>query len=942
MASVLLVGCLGEFNPTLEGWTDGEGTTGGESTTGLSGTSNLSTTGEMESTSSSGGGSSSSTGGEGTSGGTGGTGDTGDDTGEEPLLPGICGNGIRDLGEECDYFDLGQRSCETEGFPGGILRCLPECILDRTLCSVCGNGTIDPGEECDGSMIPGPEQTCGDVGLGGDDQPLTCTGDCRIAYGECDSCGNGTLDSPEWCDGGDLGTYTCNDFGFDGGFLSCTENCTPRTDECVRCGDGVVSPGEMCDFPDFGGLDCTDFQDFGGQPFNAGRLFCDPWCNIDPAGCSTCGDGVVTGTEACDGGNLNGFSCESLGLGPGQLFCNPDCQWFDVGGCQVCGNGIVEGDEDCDGDYPDPPVSCADVGLGGAGEQVRCERCHWEFSECASCGDGQRQDPEWCDGNDLGMFSGGCQDFGADGGTLRCGPGCQPDDSECYACGDGMRNGPENCDGADFGGLQCSDFQDGMGRNFNAGTLRCDWDCNIDLFECSFCGDGIVVGAEICDGENLFGNTCRSMGYSLGKLRCADDCRNYDFSECTQCGNGIIEGSEQCDGGNTNGETCQSRGFDGGTLGCSSDCIFDEAQCTTNTTCGDGSLQANEACDCGNDDCTALELDLQMCSNFLSPAGTPFNGGELRCNSPSSCSFDLYACTWCGNEVLEGGEDCDGGVLGPQSCNSLGFQGGFLECNDDCTYNTNGCGPALCGNGVVDPGEECDGSNHNGQECSSFGFADGGLVCGSDCRFIFDNCTSCGNGEVDPGEDCDGPGNLNGQTCPSRGYLSGDLACDPQTCLFDESDCDNAPQCTMLESQAAGPCPDECDSCIQDPNWGQTCVKMCTETMPCSGTFDCPDNYACAIDCIGTLACDGLRLECPTEDYHCDAICDGSGACHNVEMECPVGTCHMQCLDHDGVCMGATVTCLERDCSAGCAQGREGPDMDCGATPCVCSGCPPP
>ena len=46
------------------------------------------------------------------------------------------------------------------------------------------------------------------------------------------------------------------------------------------------------------------------------------------------------------------------------------------------------------------------------------------------------------------------------------------------------------------------------------------------------------------------------------------------------CGNGIIEPPEDCDGTNLGGQTCVSLGFTGGTLACATDCTFDTSGCT--------------------------------------------------------------------------------------------------------------------------------------------------------------------------------------------------------------------------------------------------------------------------------------------------------------------------------------------------------------------------
>ncbi|MDC0715492.1 hypothetical protein [Nannocystis bainbridge] len=50
----------------------------------------------------------------------------------------------------------------------------------------------------------------------------------------------------------------------------------------------------------------------------------------DPAGC---GNGNIDPNEQCDGGNLNGFTCESLGNAGGQLGCDPVTCTFDTSLC---------------------------------------------------------------------------------------------------------------------------------------------------------------------------------------------------------------------------------------------------------------------------------------------------------------------------------------------------------------------------------------------------------------------------------------------------------------------------------------------------------------------------------------------------------------------------------------------------------------------------------
>jgi cysteine-rich repeat protein len=199
----------------------------------------------------------------------------------------VCGNGIRDIGEECDGNKVSGDSCQ------------PTCTL-----AVCGDGFVDlPREVCDdGNRIDGDgcsstclsTETCGngvrdlseecDDGnvVGGD----VCQADCKLPR-----CGDGVTDSPrENCDDG-------NETDGDG----CSARC--RTEEC---GNQIRDIGEECD---------------DGNVVSADE--CQDNCKLP-----VCGDGVVDASkgERCDDGNrvdLDG--------------CNELCT-----STEVCGNGFVD------------------------------------------------------------------------------------------------------------------------------------------------------------------------------------------------------------------------------------------------------------------------------------------------------------------------------------------------------------------------------------------------------------------------------------------------------------------------------------------------------------------------------------------------------------------------------------------------------------------------
>jgi hypothetical protein len=198
------------------------------------------------------------------------------------------------------------------------------------------------------------------------------------------------------------------------------------------------------------------------------------------------------------------------------------------------------------------------------------------------CGNAVIEPGEDCEGADLGSRR--CQDLGFPGGTLACDSICRFDTGGCEApadpCGNGEIDLGEECDGANLAGQTCESL------GFGEGTLACHDDCVFDIDDCDWgwgdCGDGQVDGFEECDGDNLNGQTCQDLGYTGGELACIEDFCWFDTDGCTgnPCGNGVIDAFEECDGDDLNGESCESLGFGGGTLACDSECYFDWYGCT--------------------------------------------------------------------------------------------------------------------------------------------------------------------------------------------------------------------------------------------------------------------------------------------------------------------------------------------------------------------------
>jgi hypothetical protein len=265
-----------------------------------------------------------------------------------PDAPLGCGNGMLDMGEDCDGDKLGGKDCEALGYTGGTLACTGGCEYDTSACVAppgCGDGLIGPMEECDKTNVGAA--TCQGQGFVGG--TIGCTPACKLDTSGCTNCGNDTANPGEDCDGADLAGKGCSDVGFDEGTLACTSSCTFDTAACVKCGDGAAEGSEQCDGMDLGDKDCAMLGYAGGTlKCNAASCTYDTTMCVAPPNCP---NGQIDASEQCDGANLGGGSCASAtgGLKPsGTLGCNGACQW-DTSGCYACGDGLVNAVEMCDG-----------------------------------------------------------------------------------------------------------------------------------------------------------------------------------------------------------------------------------------------------------------------------------------------------------------------------------------------------------------------------------------------------------------------------------------------------------------------------------------------------------------------------------------------------------------------------------------------------------------
>jgi hypothetical protein len=305
-------------------------------------------------------------------------------------------------------------------------------------------------------------------------------------------CGDDAIDPGESCDGSDLAGEDCATQGFDGGALACNDDCLGF--DAAGCFD---FSGACCEEDDTPGCDdaectaavCASDASCCSNDWDAAcaaAAFDEPACMNVGGACPQCGDGATQGAEACDGSDLAGEDCVTLGLDAGSLGCADDCTDFDLEEC-------IDYNGDC---------CAADDGPG-------CDDGACTASVCAVI-------PSCCDD----VWNEACAAAAFDDAA------CSNVGGSCPACGDDIAEGPEACDGGDLLGDDCTD------HGFDGGTLQCAVDCSAyDLSTCADVGFGDCV-------NNLPTDACLASEQcvtDLGMPPLVGVCADVDCTSAADC-----------------------------------------------------------------------------------------------------------------------------------------------------------------------------------------------------------------------------------------------------------------------------------------------------------------------------------------------------------------------------------------------------------------------
>ena len=724
---------------------------------------------------------------------------SGDGCESDCMLPAVCGNGIPEGSEECDF----GAQCDDGA----------TCVINAMS---CGDGSTCAPRAGNGCTENCEDEFCGDgiqqSALGEECEPPNvgqCDANCQLAF-----CGDGEVNGDEECDDGQNGNG-------DG----CTDGCIIEF-----CGDGTDNNGsaEECDDGNTNDLDA-----------------CNNSCQAN-----VCGDSVVNNGEACDDGNATaedgcnncvleecgdsivqgglGEACDPPGsaTGPGNVAtCTFDCQ---VG--NYCGDGAIGGTEQCDdGNNTDGDGCTAGCVAEFCGDGVD------NNGTAEQCDDGNTNDTDACNnscqtnvcGDDIVNNGEECDD-----GSLN-GTAGNPCDANCeiHVCGDGVVD-----DGTSTPNLGEECDPPGSTVSVGGTTATCTFDCQIG----NYCGDGTVGGSEQCDDGNSTagdgcGPTCQDEVCGNNVMdpgEACDDGNTNDGDGCSSlceiedpCGNGAIDGSEECDDGNNmNGDGCSATCTDEWVCGdgdvdpgetcdpadsatnpnpttgatCNSNCQYDPI-------CGDGNVDNGEDCDAGAANGTSGEPCTAGC--VLRSCGDGNVDADLgeTCEPPNvgNCDATCQQLIFCGNGEIEPTNQTAGQGTPGDTSDDL-----YEVCDDGNTQNEDGCNsqcqPESCGDGIVQLGlgEECDPADPVTME-----------FCDENCNVT----QECGNGLLEGTEECDEGGAVNGT---SGQPCQGD--CTLRVCGDGTTDNDLGEECDLGDGRPGDMTPGtNCDTS------GCTCSTIC-------------------------------------------------------------------------------------------------------------------
>ncbi|MBI5654780.1 hypothetical protein HZC53_03970 [Candidatus Uhrbacteria bacterium] len=586
-----------------------------------------------------------------------------------PKLPTVmykCANNDRYCmdaqGNKQDYL------CRTCSNPANCKVCKvggQDCTADAAVCNA-------PNDAC--QDVPSVKDVCRPIG-GTFKYADICN---NVALAEKGVCGDGVLNTGEFCELGETGSKSCTTAQNEPGHqqTSCTA-CTkydidPKHPQCVadqKCGNGRIDKhcsnnavqGCITNVDCSGNADCVAAEACDDGVLNGSYGHCAVGCQGYGG---YCGNGMMDAGETCDQGADNGKWSDKLNTNT----CSFDCKGIGP----YCGDQMVNGSEQCDGQSEQTPkamcvgtstpcdtdADCAtNVECGSTAVAMNGHGIEW-YKNLATTGKDiaasvldhllipsaeaaplnytkLKSDPQINTQTYYNLIQ--LQKIGQQQNTIIP---LQIGQNQPVIPLPGTPN--TTCSGANA--MSNMKYDDGKKHSVFAS-----------------CAGLTYTGTDGIKRETQHVRTCKAPGSSSA---CQWNC----WTECVPvgaCGDGIKDANEECDDGGNNGDN----------KACLKSC--------RKNVCGDGFLNAAvEECDNG------LQNGSPTCN-------ADYNSSCLSCSQ--SCKWLASAGGYCGDGIKNGPEQCDGKDGLTQNnvavtCKQLGYDYGWLglaTCANTCQYG--GC-----------------------------------------------------------------------------------------------------------------------------------------------------------------------------------------------------------------------------------------------------------
>jgi len=574
--------------------------------------------------------------------------------------PIVCGNGIKEGTEQCDYGSSNGQVCNPL-YGSSCQYCSTQCKLITLKGPYCGDGTCSNGETCE-----------------------SCPTDCGV----CPDNIKPVVDITNPI----ATTYTSHRTSLtfnvqDDNLKSCSyklNNNPSVTMQSVSNGVNVVTGITSVVGTNTWAVTCVDYSGNVGSDSVTFTVTLPP----------VCGNGKLEAGEQCDYGSSNGQVCNPL-YGSSCQYCSTQCKLITLKG-PYCGDGIKQSNEECDDGN----------NVNGDGCSATCKieetkECVLQLTKSVNDTDVKVGDMVSFTLKYKNVGNGACT-----GGGVKVQDILNPK-FKVIAYSANVKDDIDK-QGISFGYSSIPDYDSSTNTlTFNAHTVSPGEEGIImigaKVLEPSKCGD-----FQISNQFKVWSNEKGWQNSNTVTVYVDNDCYT------PVCGNGKLEAGEQCDYGSSNGQVCNP--LYGGS------CQYCSTQCKLITLkgpyCGDGTCSNGETCESCPTDCGVCPDNIKPVVNIINPINTTYT--SHRTNLTFSVYDDnLKSCTYKLNDVpqanvlsLKNGVNIITGITSVMGINTwtvtcVDYSGNVGS--DSVTFTVKkGC-TSCCGDGICDPsaGETC-------------------------------------------------------------------------------------------------------------------------------------------------------------------------------------------------------------------------------------------